>query len=224
MIRTRGYPGAYDNYASLPDAIRWQQALRFRRAGSTPPPDAVARAVRFPNFHLHLAAPWTSAKPFGRRLLATTPQGDIAFDFVIAGTGYQVDLTKRPELAPFAGEILLWRDRFSPIADERDDALGAHPYLGSGHEFLEKETGRAPYLRNIHVFNPAAFVSFGLPIGDVPSFKRDIPGVVARISRDLFLDDLPAHEARINGPIADDFEPALYASAVWRSTDVVAAE
>lgn len=224
VIRTRGYPGAYDNYGSLPDALRWHQAIRFRRAGSTPPPDAIARVVKSPNFHLHPAAPWTAAKPFGRRLLATTPQGDIAFDFVIAGTGYQVDLAKRPELAGFSSEILLWRDRFSPAAGEQDDFLGAHPYLGAGHEFLEKEPGRAPYLRNIHVFNPAAFVSFGLPIGDVPSFKRDIPGVVARISRDLFLDDLPAHEARINGPIADDFEPTLYASAVWRSPNVIAAE
>lgn len=224
VIRTRGYPGAYDNYGSLPDALRWHQAIRFRRAGSTPPPDAIARVVKSPNFHLHLAASWTSAKPFGRRLLATTPQGDIAFDFVIAGTGYQVDLARRPELAAFSSEILLWRDRFSPAAGEQDEFLGAHPYLGAGHEFLEKEPGRAPYLRNIHVFNPAAFVSFGLPIGDVPSFKRDIPGVVARISRDLFLDDLPAHEARINGPIADDFEPSLYASAIWRSPNIVAAE
>ncbi|MBC9876554.1 NAD(P)/FAD-dependent oxidoreductase [Bradyrhizobium sp. INPA01-394B] len=224
VIRTRGYPGAYDNYAALPDAVRWHQAIRFRRAGSTPPPDAIARAVKFPNFHLHLAAPWTSAKPFGRRLLATTPQGDIAFDFVIAGTGYQVDLAKRPEVADFANEILLWCDRFTPPAEEQDDGLGAHPYLGAGHEFLEKEPGRAPYLRNIHVFNPAAFVSFGLPVGDVPSFKRDIPGVVARISRDLFLDDLPAHEARINGPIADDFEPSLYTSAIWRSPNIIAAE
>ncbi|MGY4502155.1 cation diffusion facilitator CzcD-associated flavoprotein CzcO [Bradyrhizobium sp. GM24.11] len=224
VIRTRGYPGAYDNYGSLPDAVRWHQAIRFRRAGSTPPPDAVARAVKFSNFHLHLATPWTSAKSFGQRLLATTPQGDIAFDFTIVGTGYQVDLARRPELAAFSDEILLWRDRFSPPADQPDDILGAHPYLGLGHEFLEKQPGHAPYLRNIHVFNPAAFVSFGLPIGDVPSFKRDIPGVVARISRDLFLDDLPAHEARINGQIADDFEPALYASSVWRSPNTVAAE
>lgn len=224
VIRTRGYPGAYDNYGSLPDALRWHQAIRFRRAGSTPPPDAVGRAVRFPNFHLHLAAPWTSVKPFGRRLLATTSHGDIAFDFVIAGTGYQVDLAKTPELAAFSDKILLWRDRFSPSADEQNETLGAHPYLGSGHEFLEKAPGRAPYLRNIHVFNPAAFVSFGLPIGDVPSFKRDIPGVVARTSGDLFLDDLASHEARINAPIADDFEPALYAPAVWRSPNAVAAE
>jgi len=224
VIRIRGYPGAYDNYGSLPDAVRWHQAIRFRRAGSTPPPDAISRAVQFPNFHLHLASPWTAAEPLGRRFVATTPHGKIAFDFAIAGTGYTVDLDAQPELREFAGEILRWGDRFTPPDGEEDEGLAAYPYLGSGHEYLEREPGRAPQLKNIHVFNPAAFVSFGLPIGDVPSFKRDIPAVVARISRDLFLADLVSHEERINGSIAEDFPAALYASAVWRSPHTVAAE
>ncbi len=224
VIRIRGYPGAYDNYGSLPDAVRWHQAIRFRRAGSTPPPDAISRAVQFPNFHLHLASPWTAAKAVGSRLVASTPQGEIAFDFAIAGTGYAVDLAAQPQLRDFADEILLWRDRFTPPDDERDDNLAAYPYLGSGHEYLEREPGRAPFLKDIHVFNPAAFVSFGLPVGDVPSFKRDIPAIVARISRDLFLADLASHEARINGPVAEDFTADLYASAVWRSPQNIAAE
>jgi FAD-dependent urate hydroxylase len=224
VIRIRGYPGAYDNYGSLPDAVRWHQAIRFRRAGSTPPPDAISRAVQFSNFHLHLASPWTAADTLGRRFVASTPRGKIAFDFAIAGTGYTVDLDAQPELREFAGEILRWGDRFTPPDDEQDESLAAYPYLGSGHEYLEREPGRAPHLKNIHVFNPAAFVSFGLPIGDVPSFKRDIPAVVARISRDLFLADLVAHEERINGSIAEDFAAELYASAIWRSPHTVAAE
>jgi FAD-dependent urate hydroxylase len=224
VIRVRGYPGAYDNYGALPDSARWHQAIRFRRAGSTPPPDAISRAVQFPNFHLHLAAPWVSARLAGSRLVAGTPQGQFAFDFAIAGTGYAVDLAAQPELRDFSEEILLWRDRFTPPANEQDETLAAYPYLRSGHEYLEKEPGRAPYLKDIHAFNPAAFVSFGLPIGDVPSFKRDIPAVVARISRDLFLDDLASHEARINGSIAEDFAADLYAPAIWRSPQHVAAE
>jgi FAD-dependent urate hydroxylase len=224
VIRLRLYPGAYDNYGSLPDAVRWQQALRFRRDGSTPPADSISRVTRFPDFHLHLGTPWLSAVPHGRRLLATTPQGQIAFDFAIAGTGYGVDLAARPELSDFAQDILLWRDRFTPAEDERDEVLSVHPYLGAGHEFLEKTPGSAPYLKDIHVFNPAAFVSFGLPVGDIPSFKRDIPSVVARISRDLFLADLPAHEQRISGPVAEDFDASLYASSVWRSPQYAAAE
>ena len=224
VIRLRLYPGAYDNYGALPDAVRWQQAVRFRRVGSTPPPDAISRATKFSNFHLHLAAPWTAARPLARRLRATTPQGEISFDFVIAGTGYGVDLSARPELADFADQILLWRDRFAPPEDEQDETLASHPYLGAGHEYLEKEPGRAPYLKDIHVFNPAAFVSFGLPVGDIPSFKRDIPSVVSRISRDLFLADLVAHEERINGPVPEDFDVALYASSIWRSPQYAVAE
>lgn len=224
VIRLRLYPGAYDNYGSLPDRLRWQQALRFRREGSTPPADSISRVTRFPDFHLHLDAPWISAKPHGRRLLASTAQGHIAFDFVIAGTGYGVDLGARPELVDFAHEILLWRDRFTPAEEERDEVLEIYPYLGAGHEYLEKAPGSAPYLKDIHVFNPAAFVSFGLPVGDIPSFKRDIPSVVARISRDLFLADLAAHEQRISGPVAEDFDASLYASAVRRSPQYAAAE
>ncbi|WP_029085615.1 NAD(P)/FAD-dependent oxidoreductase [Bradyrhizobium sp. th.b2] len=224
VIRIRGYPGAYDNYGALPDAVRWQQAICFRRAGSTPPPDAISRAVAFPNFHVHLGAPWQAVRQEGGRAVAVTPQGEFAFDFAIGGSGYSVDLGAQTELRDFADEILLWRDRFTPRDDERDETLAAYPYFGSGHEYLEREPGRAPFLKNIHVFNPAAFVSFGLPVGDVPSFRRDIPAVVARISRDLFLDDLPAHEARINGSIADDFGAELYAPAVWRPPEYVAAE
>ena len=87
------------------------------------------------------------------------------------------------------------------------------PDLQSGHT-VERHAHR----------NRSAFVSFGLPIGDILSFKRDIPAITARISRDLFLADLESHEARINGPTPEDFDASLYAPAIWRSPHHVAAE
>ncbi|MBW4596587.1 MAG: NAD(P)-binding domain-containing protein [Brasilonema angustatum HA4187-MV1] len=216
VIRVRGYPGAYYNYPQLPDEARWFQAWRFRQAGSTPPPDAIERAIAFPNFHLHLSAPWKSAQEKDGRIVAQVNDDIFEFDFAIAGTGYFVDPTERPELADFAQYIALWRDRYKPPADQRDDDLGTHPYLGSAHEYLEKVPGTAPYLKDIHVFNPAGFVSFGLPIGDVPSIRRDVPAIVSRISHDLFFSDWEQHEARITSDIAPDFEESLYAAAVWK--------
>ncbi len=213
-IRARGYAGAYDNYPALPDAVRWQQAIRYRDAGSTPPQDSVERAMRFPAFRLHLAAPWEAARVDGGRVVARAGGRDVACDFVIAGTGYFVDAAARPETAGFAGEILLWRDRYTPPPELADAALGASPYLGAGHEYLEKTPGRAPFLRDVHVFNPAAFVSFGLPIGDVPSMRRDVPTLVSRISRDLFLTDLDRHEQRMTRPVKPDFAPDLYRAVV----------
>ena len=214
ITRSRGYPGAYDNYHALPDAVRWEQALRYRRWGSTPTIDAIERAVAFPNFRLHLAAPWQSVRVEDGRVVARVAGAEHRFDFVIAGTGYCVDLAMRPELADIHGEILLWRDCYVPPPDDADDYLGAHPYLGAGHEYLEKHPGTAPYLRDIHVQNPAGFVSFGLPIGDIPSMKRDIPTIVARISSDLFLADAEAHRRRMTGDVPPDFGREIYPSAI----------
>jgi FAD-dependent urate hydroxylase len=216
ITRVRGYPGAYDNYRQLSDKVRWHQAIRFRQAGSTPTIDAIDRTVAWPNFHLHLAAPWHEAYVGDRKVVAQAADGTFRFDYVIAGTGYFVDPAERPEIANFADKIRLWRDQYTPPPDQVDSFLGSHPYLGEAHEYTEKTPGQAPYLRNIHVHNPAGFVSFGLPIGDVPSMRRDIPLVTARISRDLFLDDLASHEQRMTGTIAADFAAEVYASSIWK--------
>jgi hypothetical protein len=195
--------------------VRWHQAIRYRRAGSTPPQDAIERVLKFPNFHLHLAAPWIAAQEDAGKIAAEAADGIHYFDFAIAGTGYAADPNLRPEFADFAGHILLWRDRFTPPPDEEEPFLGAHPYLGPGNEFFEKVAGNAPYLGDIHCFNPAGFVSFGVPIGDVPSMKRGIPTVTAQISRDLFLADFDHHQRRMTGDVPPDFGPDLYAKAMW---------
>jgi cation diffusion facilitator CzcD-associated flavoprotein CzcO len=213
ITRSRGFPGAYDNYHQLPDADRWHQAVRFFRFGSTPTTDAVERAVKFANFHLHLSSPWTGATV--NRGVETAINGTTYhFDFVIAGTGYSPDIASRPELSDFGDRISLWRDRYTPPAGEQDEMLACHPYLGAGHEFLEKTPDAAPFLRDIHVQNPSGFVSFGLPIGDVPSMKRDIPVIVGRISADLFRADLDTLRKRMTGDVPPDFTDALYRSAV----------
>ncbi|OYD87701.1 monooxygenase [Nostoc sp. 'Peltigera membranacea cyanobiont' 213] len=224
VLRVRDYPGAYDNYPQLPDAARWFQAWHFRQAGTAPPPNSIKRAIAFPNFHIHLSAPWKSARKLGdaeaaakgERIAIEVNDDVFEFDFAIAGTGYFVDPTKRPELADFAQHIALWRDRYQPPEGLRDDGLGAHPYLGSAHEYQEKVPGTAPYLKDIHIFNPAGLVSFGLPVGDIHSIRRDVPAIVSRISHDLFFKDWAHHEARITGDIAPDFEDSLYAAAVWK--------
>ncbi|MBN3945360.1 MAG: NAD(P)/FAD-dependent oxidoreductase [Nostoc sp. NMS7] len=216
VIRVRGYPGAYNSYYQIPDADRWFQAWRYRQFGSTPPTDAIERAIAFPNFHLHLSATWRSAQEQDGRIVAQVNDDVFEFDFAIAGTGYFVDPAARPELADFADHIAQWSDRYEPPANQRDEELSVYPYLGSAHEYQEKVPGSAPYLKDIHVFNPSGFVSFGLPIGDIPSIRRDVPAVVGRISDDLFFADWALHEARITSDnVAPDFDTSLYANAVW---------
>ena len=212
ITRSRGFPGAYDNYHQLPDADRWHQAIRFFRAGSTPTTDAIERTVKFRNFYLHLSAPWTNAAERDGKIETSIDGATYRLDFVIAGTGYSGDLASRPELRDFAGQILCWRDRYTPA--EQDEMLASYPYLGAGHEFLPRTPDASPLLRHIHVQNPAGFLSFGLPIGDVPSMKRDIPVIVGRISADLFQADLEVLRRRMTGDVAPDFSDELYRTAV----------
>jgi FAD-dependent urate hydroxylase len=214
ITRARGFPGAYDNYYQLPDADRWQQAMRYFRFGSTPTTDAIERTVAFANFNLHLSAPWSNATQRDGKIETVINGTTYRMDFVIAGTGYSPDLASRPELVDFADQILLWRDRYTPPPADADDMLGRYPYLGAGHEFMPRTQHASPLLKHIHVQNPAGFLSFGLPIGDVPSMKRDIPVIVARISADLFQDDLDTLRHRMISMVPADFTPELYRSAV----------
>jgi cation diffusion facilitator CzcD-associated flavoprotein CzcO len=214
VTRARGFPGAYDNYYGLPDADKWHQAIRYFGFGSTPTTDAIERAVRFSNYHLHLSASWTHAEVRDGKVEAIVGGARFSVDFVIAGTGYSADLAARPELADFADHIRLWRDVYIPPKGEASEMLGRYPYLGAGHELLERTPGGSPLLRHIHVQNPAGFLSFGLPIGDVPSMKRDIPVIVGRISGDLFQEDLAALRSRMTGDVPADFGEALYRAAV----------
>jgi FAD-dependent urate hydroxylase len=214
VTRARAFPGAYDNYYQLPDEDKWHQAIRYFRFGSTPTTDAIERTVTYPNFYLHLSAPWSNAAKRGDKIETTINGTTYRMDFVITGTGYSPDLASRPELRDFAQQILLWRDRYTPSRDEQDEMLGCYPYLGAGHELLEKTRCASPLLAHIHVQNPAGFLSFGLPIGDVPSMKRDIPVIVGRISADLFRDDLDTLRHRMVGDVPPDFTDELYRPAI----------
>ncbi len=214
VIGARFFPGAIDNFPSLPDATRWLHAVRFFRAGSMPTTDAIERAVKHPNFHLHLGAPWSNAAERDGQVETTVNGTTYRLDFVIAGTGYSGDVAARPELRDFDGRIMRWRDRYTPPGDQQDETLAAYPYLGVGHEFIAKTSGTAPLLRNIHVQNPSGFVSLGLPIGDVPCMKRDIPVLTSRISADLFAADLEALSKRMVSDVPPGFSAEIYRSAV----------
>ena len=90
------------------------------------------------------------------------------------------------------------------------------PDVATGLELVEKTAGTAPWLRDIHVYNPGGFASTGLPLGDVPGMRGYVPAIVRRISEDLVLADLPLHEARTRAEVPPDFGPELYAGALWQ--------
>lgn len=212
----RGYPNLLEQSYELPDVVRWRNFLLGDRRVASVPLDSIERAVAFKGFHIHLSTSLTdvSTAGNGKVVVAKAGRRTMRFDHLIAGTGYRIDLAEQPELARIHEHIALWRDRYLPAPGDESAAGGNHPYLGAGFEFLPREETGAEFLRNIHCFNLAAALSFGIPVGDVPSMV-DHPRLATAIARDLYREgvDIAANERFINAPQVPP-DPAPYQRAV----------
>ncbi len=218
----RGYANVPELTYELPEVVRWRNFLLADRRAASVPFDSMQRAVAFRNFHIHLNTSLADVTLVGNKVSAKVGRRTMRFDYVIAATGYRIDLAAQPELKQVHDSIALWRDRYRPASGEENAAGGAHPYLGAGFEFLPRGETGAEYLRNIHCFNLAAELSFGLPVGDIPSMVCH-PRLIAAIARDLYLDsvDIAAHQRYINAPLVPP-DPAPYQQAVEGDSRAVA--
>lgn len=222
--QTAMYQGVSDNFHHLPDAVRWQLAPLIRARGIFPTPPVVARATRFPNFRIHLAAPWHAVRLRGGHVEIDFAGGRVEVDHVLLATGYRIDPTLRPELADFADEIELWAHRpgLPPIAGAA--TVGRFPYLGPHYEFRARVPGSAPFLGRIQALNLSALVSFARHVGDIASLRVAVPRAVKGISRGLFLEDTPHHLARISQPAAEELPRSSYEGAIAGGGTLEAAE
>lgn len=187
-----------DHFHLLTDEERWHQRWRAANRGAGVPSSSVDRVAAAPNFHIHADSGWRSASESGRRVVVDATDETRAFDFLIAGTGYQQDPSSRRELASIAPNIARWADVYTPPSGLESDRNNLAPYLGEGYEFTEREPGTAPWLRNIHVFSPGAGTSFGRPVGDIPSLRTGVPHLTRALARDLVLDFASPHVAPVS--------------------------
>ena len=218
----RGHANVLALSYELPDIARWRNFVSRERGVATVPMDSIERVTQFDNFRIHLESSLSDVRIADGRVAANAPGGPWQFDHVIAGTGYRIDLSAQPELAGIHESIALWRDRYEPESGEDNAAAAIHPYLGPGFEFLAREGTDANYLRNIHCFNLSAMLSFGKPVGDIPSVA-DHPRLVMAIARDLYREsvDTQAHRLFFNTPAMPQ-DPAPYQRAVQGGTQAAA--
>lgn len=210
------YPAPPGIAYALPEEVRWRDQLLRNRAVSSVMEDEVRRAVKSDRFYLHLNASLSDiAVDNDGRLTGRTATSSHRFDFLIAGTGYRVDVSTRPELARFYQSISLWGDRFRPAPGEENDVGNYFPYLGPGFQFQPREGVSADFLRNIHVFNPAGRLSFDTPVSDIGSAAL-YPVLVEAIARDFFLEGAgEAARKRVRDAVDPSRpDPALYQHSV----------
>lgn len=187
------FTGFLKHYADLDDAMRWRIMNRIFTQNQPPPLDTFERAARHPNFYLHPGNPWVGVEPDGDGVVVETPGGRHWFDFLIIGTGFEVDLRLRPELAAFVERIALWEHRYTPPPGEENPVLARYPYLGPYFEFTEKVPGTAPYLGSLFNFTFGATLSMGLSGASISGMKYALPRLVYGVTRSLFLEDAQHH-------------------------------
>lgn len=187
------FAGFLRHLSDLDDAWRWRFMSRILGLREGFPQPTYDRCARHERFHLHTAAPWTGARPCGDGLEVQTPRGVFAADFLICGTGVEMDFALRPELARIADDIARWCDRYDPPAEERDDRLGRFPYLAVDYSLVPRQAGRVTWMQDIHLFNIASTMSFGPSGSSINAMTTAVPKLVAGSTRGLFKADLEHH-------------------------------
>ena len=191
--RWAAFAGFMRHIGEMDDLWRWRFLTYFLELREPFTKDAWSRVSRFPNYRMLTGRPWQRLGVADGRIAIDTPQGRAFADFIIAGTGIEVDHRLRPELAHFADDIATWNDCFKPPPGEENTRLGLYPYLSPSFAFVERVPGAAPALANIHCFNFAATLSFGPSGAAIRPMKYLVPRLVRALTRDLFRADIATH-------------------------------
>jgi FAD-dependent urate hydroxylase len=203
------FAGFFKGFPYLNDAERWEIYATIFDAQVPPPYESVLRCERWPTFKLKFNETWDDVKLYEQQVQVQSNRETYVFDAVIFGTGFDVNLQERPELAKFAPHILTWRDRIGDVSmpgavvsDSRIEA-GRFPYLTDGFQ-LQGRTSAAPKaMASLFLFNWGATISQGAVAGDIPGLGSGALKLAASISKALFTEDsevLRAKLAALNEP------------------------
>jgi cation diffusion facilitator CzcD-associated flavoprotein CzcO len=189
------FRGFLRHFCDLDDAWRWRfmRAILEMREGF--PQATYDRCARHDSFHLHEGAPIDAARATDCGVELQTPSGHVAADFLICGTGIDMDFASRRELRNCAANIATWADRYQPPMDERSERLSRFPYLADDYALTERSPGKTPWIKDVHVFAIASTMSFGASGSSINAMTTAVPKLVHGLTRGLFRADVERHWA-----------------------------
>lgn len=183
------FPGLANGFHLLSDEIRCEfLAAAYRAGGVRPSKAAVERLKDFENLHFHYSTNISHITPRQNTLDVHSNHGTTSYDFLVAATGYEINLSYRPELSQITSHILFWKEHVPLQLLQEFPLLGNFPYLGPHFQFLEAAP-TSPSLKNIYCFNYGAFLSHGYLTGDVIGISYGATRLAKGIAADFFLED-----------------------------------
>lgn len=204
--------GFMRHFASLPDLYRWRFIKPIVETPIPPPRHTVERALKIPGFAMHLGSPWTACRFEDDEVVVATPGGDHRFDFLVFGTGFDMDIGQRPEMRALAPHMLRWRDRFTPPEGEESESLLDQPYLGDACEFRERAPGECPVLGRIAMLGAAATLSIGPMYGGLNGLKFVLERMVEQTCRLLILETIDGFYGRFQDGLRAQKPPGAMGS------------
>jgi cation diffusion facilitator CzcD-associated flavoprotein CzcO len=187
------FAGFLRHLSELDDIWRWRFMRHILGLREGFPQATYDRCACHAAFRLRTGAPWTAARMVGGEVEIDTPRGPHRADFLICGTGVEMDFARRPELAAIAGDIARWCDRYQPPEEERDSRLGRFPYLAADYALVPRTPGVSDWMRDIHMFNISATMSFGPSASSINAMTTAVPKLVHGLTRGLFTADIERH-------------------------------
>lgn len=203
--------GFLRGFEGLDDARKWRVYTYIFDEQVPPPWETVRRCDAHDAFDLRLGTPWDDVAPDEDGVTVTLPNGGMErFDAVIFGTGFDVDLLDRPEIAAYTSQIDTWANHVSATEAEHHPEPARFPYLGPGFELrsADPSSPQADALARMRLFNWGATMSHGALAGDIPGLAIGATRLAQAIARDLFVEDADRHWERLQ---AHD-EPELIAT------------
>ncbi|MET4385501.1 cation diffusion facilitator CzcD-associated flavoprotein CzcO [Bradyrhizobium sp. F1.4.3] len=192
------FRGFLRHLSDLDDAWRWRFMRTILEMREGFPQPTYDRCGRHTNFTLHEGAPVEATRQSDSGVELQTPRGVITADFVICGTGIDMNFASRGELSKFAGNIATWADRYQPPENERNARLGRFPYLADDYAFTECVPGETPWISDIHLFAIASTMSFGPSGSSINAMTTAVPKLVHGLTRGLFRADVGHHWASLS--------------------------
>ncbi len=187
------FAGFLSHLSDLPDEWRWRFMSRILGLREGFPQPTWDRCARHAAFRLVTGAAWETARVVDGAVEIGTAVGPVQADFVICGTGVEMDFSRRPELRRMAGAIARWSDRYTPPPEEQDERLGRFPYLGADYGLVPRTPGEAGWIADVHLFSIAATMSFGPSGSSINAMTTAVPKLVAGLTRGLFTADVERH-------------------------------
>ena len=187
------FRGFLKHLSDLDDVWRWRFMRHILALREGFPQQTYDRCACHDNFEVVAGASWDAVDVRDGQVHISTPKGDFAADFVICGTGVDMDFAVRPELARFAANIATWSDCYAPPEAERDARLGRFPYLSQDFAFVEKVPDTTPWIKDIHLFAIASTMSFGPSGASINAMTTVVPKLVSSITKGLFEADVEHH-------------------------------